>query len=185
MRRFVYIAIILLVVCMPLSSVEGKPFDVVFDTQPYNPFFAEFGFRISENQAIEKGEVAFSSPTLGNDAVSAQLQLEAYWSITSEDDIELSLVMNGPLGYGEGDSRKTIDWTVEFAGDKSLSSAEPENLQETIHCHDGVAYVNDSGRVALRGKVTIPYSSDEFEAMALAEYRGTLTMKVTSVGAGE
>lgn len=183
-RRFCF-AIILVIVSMSLISAEERAFDVVFDTRTFNPFYVEFGFRISENQDVSDGSVAFSSMKLEDAAASSQLQLQAYWSITSAEGFDLSLEMDGPLVNEGVDSTRTLDWKLEWKGDgnepKVLDSTT-RNLSEVLHTHVGREYVNDSGVADLRGEVRIPYSSKEFKDMALDEYRGTLTLKVTSIG---
>ncbi len=183
-RRFCLIFILVSVLMTSFAVDSEKNYEVKFDTRQYAPFYLDFGFRKSGSEAIENGEVDFSSMTLGEDQASAVLQLEAYWNIISDKKIELSLEI-GALVNGEGESRKELDWTLEWtegSGRIVLDSSVDDKKTAVIHTHQGQQYDYDQDSVALRGYVNVEYGSDDFKNMALDTYRGTLTLKVTSYG---
>ena len=182
-RRFCLI-FILGIVSMVLLEAEPKNYEVEFNTRQYAPFYLDFGFRKSPSEAIQNGEVSFSAMELGDMQASSELQLETYWNIISDKDIELSLEI-GALVNGEGESRKELDWTLDWTEGtekKVLSSAEDGQREAVIHNHQGQQYEYDQNSVSLRGHVNVGYDSDAFKNMALDTYRGTLTLKVTSYG---
>lgn len=182
-RRFCLI-FILGIVSMALLEAEPKNYEVEFNTRQYAPFYLDFGFRKSPSEAIENGEVSFSAMELGDTQASSELQLEAYWNIISDKEIELSLEI-GALENGEGESRKELEWTLEWtegSGRTVLDSSADDKKIAVIHTHQGQQYDYDQDSVALRGHVNVEYGSDDFKNMALDTYRGTLTLKVTSYG---
>ncbi len=179
-KRFVTV-FLLLSACMFLFSQESSNYKVVFDTRPFNPFYARFGFRINENTPVdESGEISFGNFVPDGESERASLQLDAFWSVSSEDPLEINLEIT-ELSDGNGHS---LDWTLN-CGTAGIIDSKNEEQSICIYNHTGEKYAYKEGQVALRGEFPIPdYTSYEFEEMALARYTASITMKIISDGGG-
>ena len=178
-KRFVAV-FLFLSACMLLFSQE-KEYEVVFDTRPFNPFYARFGFRINENTPVdESGEISFGNFVPDGESERASLQLDAFWSVSSEDPLEINLEIT-ELSDGNGHS---LDWTLN-CGTAGTIDSKDQYPSIPIYDHTGEKYAYKEGQVALRGEFPIPdYTSDEFEEMALARYTASITMKIIYNGGG-
>lgn len=178
-KRFVAV-FLFLSACMLLFSQE-KEYEVVFDTRPFNPFYARFGFRINENTPVdESGEISFGNFVVDGETEKASLQLDAFWSVSSEDPLKIYLEIT-PLSDGNG---KSLDWTLNCGTAGTIDSKDAEPFI-CIYNHTGEKYAYKEGQVALRGEFPIPdYTSSKFKEMALARYTASITMKIISYGGG-
>ena len=178
-KRFVAV-FLFLSACMLLFSQE-KEYEVVFDTRPFNPFYARFGFRINENTPVdESGEISFGNFVVDGETEKASLQLDAFWSVSSEDSLEIYLEIT-PLSDGNG---KSLDWTLN-CGTAGTIDSKNENSPIRIYNHTGGDYAYNEDQVALRGEFLIPdYGSDDFAKMVLARYTASITMNIIYDGGG-
>ena len=186
-KRFVTV-FLLLSACMFLFSQESSNYKqessnykVVFDTRPFNPFYARFGFRINENTPVdESGEISFGNFVVDGETEKASLQLDAFWSVSSEDPLKIYLKIT-PLSDGNG---KSLDWTLN-CGTAGTIDSKNDNSLIRIYNHTGGDYAYKENQVALRGEFLIPdYGSDDFAKMVLARYTASITMKIISDGGG-
>ena len=178
-KRFVAV-LLLLSACMLLFSQE-KGYEVVFDTRPFNPFYARFGFRINENTPVdESGKISFGNFVAAGETEKASLQLDAFWSVSSKDPLEIYLEIT-PLSDG---NRNLLDWTLNCGSAGTIYSKDAEKSIR-IYNHTGGDYAYNEDKVALRGEFFIPdYGSEGFKNMVLARYTASITMKIISDGGG-
>ena len=160
------------------KTLVTRESNIYFDTRGYADYFVSFGFGKSNAEPIKETTIEFSKPAITKDSTIAPagIQFDAFWNITSESKIELSIEMEGPLKNGDN----KIDWELEVTGDgKDFSIKSNEEKSHVLHTHEATTsaiQTNDSGSVDLRA-----YTSFDYKTVPFLRYTAVLKLKVTAI----